>query len=106
METPMQTIKDSESTISSEEPLTTQELDAYPALPIQKLRDGPIEEIAVHYVRINRAVEHKAVGNTKQEDNVRSTELVFMLDLDTLINGIAADPDLIELQRCLERKTI
>ena len=46
---------DTESTVSSapEEPTTTQELGSYPAIPVQGYRDGPIEEIAVRYVRIN-----------------------------------------------------
>ena len=70
-----ETHKDAESTTSnnSEEAVATHEPGAYPAIPVQEYRDGPIEEIAVHYVRINR-VETKAKRN-KQQDNVRSAEL-------------------------------
>ena len=69
---------------------------------MQKYRDGPIEEIAVHYVRINKIIETKALRNRQQEDNIRSAELDFMLDLETLIKETAADPDLIEVQCCIE----
>ena len=57
-ETPMETNRETESTVSStpEEPVTTQEPGAYPAIPVQEFRDGPIEEIAVRYVRINRVI--------------------------------------------------
>ena len=51
------TALDTESTISStpEEPIITEEPGTYLAIPFQEYRDGPIEEIAVHYVRINKA---------------------------------------------------
>ena len=100
----METNKETESTVSStpEEPVTTQEPGAYPTFPVQEFRDGPIEEIAVRYVRINRVIENKAIRNKKQEDNVREAELDFMLDLETFFKEIAADPDLIELQCCIE----
>ena len=103
-ETPMETNRETESTVSSttEKPVTTQEPGTYPAIPVQKFRDGPIEEIAVRYVRINRVIENEAIRNKKQEDNVRAAELDFMLDLETLIKETAADPDLIELQCCIE----
>ena len=103
---------DNESTTSSspEEPVTTQEPGAYPAIPVQEYRDGPIEEIAVHYVRINCVIEIRSTRNRQQEDNVRSAESDIMLDIETLINETAADPDLIEVQwrttnRCKSRKT-
>ena len=78
---------DTESTASSsiEKPVTTQDQGAYPAIPVQEYRDGPIEEIAVHYVRINCIIEKRAARNRQQEDNVRSAELDLMLDLETLI---------------------
>ena len=100
----METNRETESTASStpEEPVTTQDPGAYPAIPVQEFRDGPIEEIAVRYVRINRVIENKAIRNKKQEDNIRAAELDFMLDLETLIKETAADPDLIELQCCIE----
>ena len=92
-----------ESTASSspEEPVTIQEPGAYPAIPVQEYRDGPIEEYAVHYVRINRIIESKAVRN-RQQENVRSAELGFMLDLETLIKEMATDPYLMKLKCCLE----
>ena len=42
--------RDTESTIPSntEEAVTTHEPGAYPAIPVQKNRDGPIEDITVH----------------------------------------------------------
>ena len=61
-----------------------------------------MEEIAVHYVRINCVVVEKAKRNKQQEDNVRSAELDFMLDLETIIKETATDPDLIELNCCIE----
>ena len=75
--------RDTESTTSSntEEAVTTHEPGAYPAIPVLEYRDGPIEDIAVHYVRINRVVEQKAARNKQQEDNTRAAELDFMLDL-------------------------
>ena len=82
--------------------MTIHEPGAYPAIPVQDYRDGPIEDIAVHYVRINRVVEQKATRNKQQEDNSRAAELDFMLDLETLIKETTADPDLIELNCCLE----
>ena len=104
---PMQseeTHRDAESTTSnnSEEAVATHEPGAYPATPVQEYCDGPIEEIAVHYVRINRVVETKAKRNKQQEDNVRSAEFDFMLDLETLIKETAADPEQIELNCCQE----
>ena len=103
-ETPMETNRETESTVSStpEEPVTTQEPGAYPAIPVQEFRDGPIEEIALRYVHINRVIENKAIRNKKQEDNVRAAELDFMLDLETLIKETAADPNLIELRCCIK----
>ena len=50
-------------------------------------------------------VEQKAKRNRQQEDNIRnirSAELDSMLDLETLIKETAADPDLIELNFCIE----
>ena len=44
----------------------------------------------------------KATRNRQQEYNIRSAELDFMLDLETLIKETAADPDQIEGQCCLE----
>ena len=82
--------------------MATHEPGAYPAIPVQENRDGPIEEIAVHYVRINRIAEQKAKPNRQQEDNIRSAELDSMLDLETLIKETAADRDLIELNCCIE----
>ena len=82
--------------------MATHEPGAYTAIPVQEYRDGPIEEIAVHYVRINRIVEEKAKRNKQQEDNVKSAELDFMLDLEMLVKETAADPELIELNFCLE----
>ena len=70
---------------NSEEAVATHEPGAYPALPVQEYRDGPTEEIAVHYVRINRRVEEKSKRNKQEENNVRSAELDIMLDLETLI---------------------
>ena len=96
--------RDTESATSSntEEAVTTHEPGAYPAIPVQEYRDGPIEDIAVPYVRINWVVEQKAAKNKQQEDNIRVVELDFMLDLETLIKETAADSDLIELNCCLE----
>ena len=95
---------DTECTISStpEEPIVTEEPGTYPAIPVQEYRDDPIEEIAVHYVRISKVIETKAPRNRLQEDNIRSAELDFMLDLETLIKKTAAGPDLIEIQCCIE----
>ena len=95
---------DTESTISStpEEPIITEEPESYPAIPVQEYRDGPIEEIALHYIRINKVIETKDPRNRQQEDNIRAAELDFMLDLETLIKETAADPDLIEVQCCIE----
>ena len=99
----METDRKTKSTVSStpEEPVTAQESGAYPFIPVKDFTDGPIEEIAVHYVRINRVIENKAVKNKKQEDNVRAAEFDSMLDMETLIRETAADPDLIELQSCI-----
>ena len=95
---------DTESTVSSspEEPVITEEPGSYPAIPVQDYRDGPIEEIVVHYVRINKVIETKAPRNRQQEDNIRAEELDFMLDLETRIKETAADADLIEVQCCIE----
>ena len=82
--------------------MATHEPGAYPAKPVQEHRDGPIEETAIHYVRINRVVEEKAKRNKQQEGNVGSAELEFMLDLELLIKETAADPELIELNCFLE----
>ena len=82
--------------------MTKQEPGAYRAIPVQDYRDGPIEDIAVHYVRINRVVEGKTTRKKQQEDNIRAAELDFMLDLEALVKETAADPDLIELNCCLE----
>ena len=82
--------------------MATHEHGGYPAVSVQEYRDGPIEEIAVHCVTI---VEEKAERNKQQEDNVRSAELDFMLDLETLIKKTAADPELIELNCCLEENS-
>ena len=62
---PQENNKDTESTTSknSEDAVATHEPGAYPAIPVQEYRDGLIEEIAVHYVRINRIVEQKAKRN-------------------------------------------
>ena len=73
---------------------------------MQEYRDGPIEQIVVHYVRINKIIETKAPRTRQQEDNIRSAELDFMLDLETLIKKTAADPDLIEVQCCIEDNNI
>ena len=75
--------RDTESTRSSdtEKAVTIHEPGVYPAIPVQEHRDGTIEDIAVHYVRINRVVEQKATRNKQQEDNIRAAELDFMLDL-------------------------
>ena len=99
-----ETHRDAESTTSnnSEEAVAAHEPGAYPAIRVQEYRDCPIEEIAVHYVRINRVVETKAKRNKQQEDSVRSAELDFMLDLESLIKVTTADPELIELNCCLE----
>ena len=99
---------DTESTVSSspEEPVITETPGSYSAIPVLVYRDGPIEEIAVHYVRINNIIETKAARNCQQEDNIRSAELDFMLDLETLIKETAADPDLIEVQCCIEDNII
>ena len=95
---------DTESTVSStpEEQVITEEPGSYPAIPVQDYRKGPIEVIAVHYVRINKVIEPKAPRNRQQEDNIRAAEPDFMLDLETLIKETAADPDLIEVQCCIE----
>ena len=84
-------IMDTNSNISStydREPPTMKEPGSYPAIPVPEYREGPIEEIAVHYVRINKIVEKKQPRNKIQEDNVRTAELDFMLDLETLIKEI------------------
>ena len=82
--------------------MATHEPEVYPAIPVQDYRDGPIEDIAVHYVRTNQVVERKATKNKQQENNVRAAELDIMLNLETLIKDTAADPDLIELNCCIE----
>ena len=95
---------DTESITASnqDEDVATHEPGVFPANPVQENRDSPIEDIAVHYVRINRVVEQKANRNKQREDNVRAAELDFMLDLETLIKETAAEPDLIELNCCIE----
>ena len=50
--------------------------------------------------RINRVVEEKAKQNKQQADNIKSAELDFMLDSETLIKETVAD--LIELNCCIE----
>ena len=65
--------------------MATHEPGVNPAKPVQDYRDGPIEDTAVHYVRIKRVVEQKATRNKQQEDNVRAAELDVMLNLETLI---------------------
>ena len=96
-------IQDSEWMVPStlEEPTITQELGTYPAIPVQQYQDGPIEKVAVSYVRITRVFEKKAIRNRQQEDNIQSAEY-FMFDLETLIKETATDPDVIEVQWCLE----
>ena len=71
--------------------MTKHEPGVYPAIPVQDYRVGPIEDIAVHYFRINRAVEQKATRNKQHEDNTRAAKLDFMLDLKTLIKETAVD---------------
>ena len=95
---------DTESTVSSspEEPVITEEPGSYPAIPFQDYREVPIEEIVVHYVRINKVIETKAPRNRQQEGNIRAAELDFMFDLEKLIKETAADPDLIDVQCCIE----
>ena len=51
---------------------------------------------------MNRVNEKNATRNRQQDDNIRSAELDFMLALESLIEETAADPDLIEVQCCLE----
>ena len=99
---------DTLSTVSSspEEPVITEEPGSYPAIPVHENSDSPIEEIAVHYVRINKLIETKAPRNRQQEENIRSAELDFMLDLEMLIKITAADAVLIELQCCIEDSNI
>ena len=87
---------------NSEKAVATHDPGVYPAIPVQEYHNCPIEEIAEHYVKINRVVEEKAKRNDQQEDNVRSAELDFMLDLETLIKETAANPDLIELYCYIE----
>ena len=82
--------------------MATHEPGAYPEISVQEYRDCPIEERAVHDARINRIVAEKAKRNKQQEVNVRSGELNFMLDLETLIKGTAANSELVELNCCLE----
>ena len=57
-----------EDEIPTRATLTTShtETGAYTAIPAQKNRDGPIEEITVHFVLINRIIENKAVRNRQQ----------------------------------------
>ena len=95
---------DTESTVSStpEEPVITKEPGSRPAIPVQDYREGPIKEIAVHYVRINKVIETKAPRNRQQEDNIRAAEHDFILDLETLIKETVADPDLIKVQCYIE----
>ena len=99
----MKTSKYSKSTASSnpEESITYHELGACQAIPVEDFCDGPMEAIALHFARIDR-VEDNALKNKKQEDNVRSTEVDFMLNLEILMKETATHPDFIELQCCLE----
>ena len=94
---------DTESTTFSnqDETVATHEPGVYPAIPIQDYRHCPIEDIAVHYVRINRVVEKKATRSKQQEDNVRAAELDFMIDLETLSKEITTDLILIDLNCCI-----
>ena len=57
-------------------------------------------------MRINKIIETKAPRNRQQEDNIRSAELGFLLDMETLIKETAVDPDLIEVQCCIEDNNI
>ena len=84
---PDQTNIDTQSTDStnSEEVVATHEPAAYPAIPVQDYRDGPIEEIAVQYVNMNSVVEMKATRNRQQQDIIRAAEQDIMLDRETLI---------------------
>ena len=70
-ETPLETNRETESTVSStpEDPVTTQEPGAYSAIPVHDFREGPTGENAVGYVRITRVIENKALRNKKQEDS-------------------------------------
>ena len=45
---------------------------------------------------------NKSPKKPPAEDNIRSAELDFMLDLETLIKETAADTELIEIQCCIE----
>ena len=45
--------------MNDSEPHTMRELESYSAISVHKYSEGPIEEIAVHYVRINKIVENK-----------------------------------------------
>ena len=83
---------------SPEKSVTTQK---HTATSEQEKGDAPIEEIAVHYDRMNRIIENEAVRNRQQEENVRSAELDFMFDLKTLIKETAANPDMIDVQYIL-----
>ena len=38
---------------------STPEPGTFPAIPVQECRDGPVEDIAVHDVRITRVIEKK-----------------------------------------------
>ena len=87
---------------NTDEAIASHKPGAYPAKTEQNYRYGPIDKIAVHYVRLNRMVERKTKRNKQHEDNVRSTELDFMLDLQILFKETAIDPDLIELNCCIE----
>ena len=48
------------SQTTQREAVATHESEAYPTIPVQDYQDGPIEELADHYVRINRVVAEKA----------------------------------------------
>ena len=91
---------------NSEKAVSAHEPGALPAKTVQKYRDNPMETKAVRYVRINRVAEYEAKRNKQQEDNVRSAELDFMLDLETLDKETASDLDLIKLNCCLEDNNI
>ena len=67
--------RDTESTTSSntEEAVTIHEPGAYPAIPVQDYREGPFQDIAVHYVRINRVVEQKTTRNKQQHEQYQGS---------------------------------
>ena len=76
-----------------------------PQYPVKEYRDGLIDEIAVHYVKLSRVVEEKAKRNKHQEDNVRSAELDFLLDLETLIEKQQQIPTLLQRRQQYQPNT-